>query len=269
MTGARMFRTVRRVLVPVLVVTLVAGAGFVSWERWWRRAGPENPGACPAVVPAGSRVPFAASGVHRVALIGDSIMLQASCAVAQSLAEVGIRTSRHAVSGSGLLAGMDWVAETQHILATERPDVVVAIFVGNYLFGAARDASNAIIQDDTPAFFRAWQERARLLSAEVHAAHARMYWVSPPPITDTTLRHARVLFDAYRTIRGDHFLFSGRVMEGPDGGEVMEKQTCGRPRAVRTPDRVHLAPDGARIYGQQIAHDLTADLGVITAPRPC
>jgi len=262
-------RVVRRLLALILVITLVAGAGFVSWERWWRRAGPANPGACPTVVPAGHRVPFAASGVHRVALIGDSIMAQASCAIAESLADLGIQTSRHAVSGSGLLAGMDWVAETRRILQAERPDVVVAIFVGNYLFGSVRDASNAIIIDDSPEFFRAWQERAELLSAEVHAAHARMYWVSPPPITDTTLRHADVLFQAYRTIRGDHFLFSGRVLAGPNGGEVREKQTCGTRRVVRTPEGVHLTADGARIYGQQIAHDLSADLGIITAPRPC
>jgi hypothetical protein len=260
---------VRRLLFAVVAVTLVAGAGFVSWERWWRRAGPTNPGACPAVVPAGHRVPFAASGVHRVALIGDSIMAQASCAIAESLADLGIRTSRHAVSGSGLLAGMDWVAETQRILRTERPDVVVAIFVGNYLFGAARNAAGNIIEDDTPEFFRAWQARAELLSAEVHAAHASMYWVSPPPITERPLRHAAVLFNAYRTIRGDHFLFSGRVLEGPNGSEPMAKETCGSRRVIRTPERVHLTADGARIYGQQIAHDLSADLGIITAPRPC
>jgi len=207
--------------------------------------------------------------VHRVALIGDSIMVQASCAIAESLSKLGIQTSRHAVSGSGLLAGMDWVAETQHILTTEKPDAVVAIFVGNYLFGATRDASNAIIKDDTPQFFRAWQDRAEMLSAEVRAAHARMYWVSPPPITDNTLRHAAVLYEAYRTIKGDHFLNSGRVLSGPDGREVMAKETCGQRRVIRTPERVHLTADGARIYGQQIAHDLSADLGLITAPRPC
>ncbi len=262
-------RAIRRVLAAVVVMALMAGAGFVMWQRWWREAGPANPGTCAPVVRAGNRVPFAASGVHRVALIGDSIMLQASCAVANSLANLGIETSRHAVSGSGLLTGMDWVAETRRILAAEKPDVVVAIFVGNYLFGSARDASNAIIKDDTPQFFRAWQDRARTLSAEVHAAHARIYWVSPPPITDHPLSHAAVLYAGYRTIPGDHFLSSARVLEGPGGTELIKTETCGSRRLIRTPDRVHLTADGARIYGQQIAHDLSADLGIITAPRPC
>src|SRR4051812_26143466 len=106
----------------VVVIVLVA-TGYVSWNRWWRKAGPANPGfTCSRVVPAKDRVPLAAGDVHRVALIGDSIMDNASCAIAESLAGVGIQTSRHAVGGSGLLVGMDWVAETRKILRKEHPD---------------------------------------------------------------------------------------------------------------------------------------------------
>src|SRR5947208_778020 len=88
----------------------------------------------------------------------------------------GVRRPR----GSGLLAGLAWVTETRKILASEHPDAVIAIFVGNYLPEPIRDASGRIIVDNSPEFFHAWQYRARLLSAAVHAAHARMYWVSPP-----------------------------------------------------------------------------------------
>jgi hypothetical protein len=214
-------------------------------------------------------VPFAAFGVHRVALIGDSIMLEASCAIADSLRDLGIETSRHAVLETGLLTGMDWLAKTREILETERPDVVVASFIGNYLPPPLRDANGAVIEADTPAFYRAWQQRAEQLSSEVHAANARMYWVSPPPITDPLLGHAGRLFDGYRTILGDHFLFSGRVLAGPRGREIMVKRTCGRRRNIRTTDHVHLTDDGARIYGQQIAHDLTAHFGILVAPKPC
>jgi hypothetical protein len=49
----------------------------------------------------------------------------------------------------------------------------------------------------------------------------------------------------------------------------MTKETCGKRRVIRTDDRIHLTDDGARVYGQQIAHDLTADLGILTTPRPC
>jgi hypothetical protein len=258
-------------LALVLVLGLLAGAGIVMWDRWWRRAGSENPGMdCPATVKARGRLPFAAIGVKRVALIGDSIMEQASCSVADSLSEVGIETTRHAVGGTGLLTGLvDWQAQTRLILESEKPDVVVAIFVGNYFPPPVRDSNGAEIEADTDAFFRAWQDRARLLSAQVHAANAKLYWVRPPPITAPSLRHAARLYEGYRKIAGDHFLSSGRVLAGPGNREVMTKRTCGRRRTIRTSDRIHLSADGARIYGQQIAHDLTADLGILTAPRPC
>ncbi len=261
----------RRVVALTLVVGVVAVSVVVLSNRWWRRAGSRNPGVdCPAVVHAGHRVPFAAFGVHRVALIGDSIMEQASCSIAESLRDVGIETSRHAVGGTGMLTGyVDWLAKTREIVQTEKPDLVVAIFVGNYFAPGVRDAKGAVIEVDTPAFYRAWQDHARLVSAEVHAAHAKMYWVRPPPIDDSEFAHAQRLYEGYQTITGDHFLSSGRVLAAPDGREIMTKRTCGRRRVIRTADRVHLTDDGARIYGQQIAHDLTADLGILTAPRPC
>ena len=103
----------------------------------------------------------------------------------------------------------------------------------------------------------------------MHAGHADMYWVSPPPITEPALKDTQRLFDGYRTIPGDHALMSGRVLAGPHGELVMTKNTCGHRRVIRTPERIHLTPDGARIYGQQIAHDFSADIGLLTAPQPC
>src|SRR5437879_5269292 len=95
--------------------------GAIVWDRDFRRASGKNPGTqCPMVVRATQRNPLAAFGVHRVALIGDSIMVQPSCAIAESLAGVGITTSRDAVSGSGLLnGGVDWLATTRFLLKAE------------------------------------------------------------------------------------------------------------------------------------------------------
>src|SRR4051812_44095918 len=241
-------------IAAALVFVVLATGTFVVWERDYRKASANNPGLeCPAVVPARHRVPFAARGVHRVALIGDSIMFEASCSIADSLAGVGIRTSRHAVSGSGLLNGIvDWMAQTKRILRDEHPDVVVAIFVGNYPAPFVRDASGRIVTEDSAAFFAAWQQRATQLSDEVRAAGAQMYWVSPPPIGLPPLNRARRLFDGYATIPHVHALDSGKSLAGPAGQEVMQMRTCGRTRTVRIFDAVHLSDDGARIYGQQI-----------------
>jgi len=254
-----------------LVVVLVAATTFVVWNRNYRTAGAENPGTnCPMVVKARHRLPLTSVGVHRVALIGDSLMSQPSCAIADGLAQVGVTTTRHAVPGSGLLTGsVDWVAQTRLIMQREHPDVVVAIFVGNYPEPFVRDESGDAIRPDTPAFFAAWQARAVALSDVVRSFRVPLYWVSPPPIDLQPFRRAQRLYAGYRTITKDHFLDSGKSLAGSHGEEVGEKETCHRRRVVRSADTVHLTDDGARIYGQQIAHDLTARVGLLTSPRPC
>lgn len=260
------------VALAALVVVLVVVGGFVVWDRTARHAGPANPGTnCPAVVKPRSHPPLAAIGVHRVALIGDSIMWQPSCAIANSLAGVGIETSLHGAPGTGLLNGAkDWIAETRRILAVDKPDVVLAIFVGNYIGPPAHTATGAPIAADSPEFYAAWQARATELSAEVRAAHARLYWVQPPPITLSGLRRAGRLFDGYRQIPGDRTLDSGRILAGPGDRYITSKESCGRPVQLRSAfDGVHLSDDGARIYGQQIAHDLTLQLGILVSPKPC
>jgi hypothetical protein len=255
-----------------LAVVVLAAAVFVVWDRNWRRASSANPGTnCPTVVRAHRKPPFAAIGVHRVALIGDSIMFQPSCVIANALADVGAQTSRHAVPATGLLNGsIDWVRETGRILRDEHPDVVLAIFVGNYAPPYVRDGTGNAIQPDTPAFFRSWQARAKILSTEVRNAGAELYWISPPPIAISTLVHAQRLYDGYRTLTRDHFLDSGRVLAGASGKPLSTIDTCGAVHSVRSAlDGVHLSTYGARIYGQQIAHDLTKGLGLLVAPRPC
>jgi hypothetical protein len=256
----------------IAAVVVIVAALAVVWDRDFRHASAADPGtSCPGVVAPKSRPPLTAIGVRRVALIGDSIMFQASCSVAESLAGAGIQTGRYAVSGSGLLTGpVDWLTQIQDILRWQHPNAVMAIFVGNYWGTPITTANGTPIADDSPPFFAAWQQRAQLLSNEVRAAGAQMYWVSPPPIARPPLSHAQQLFDGYRTIPGDHVLDSGSVLAGPNGDAAMTKETCGSARIIRSViDGVHLSDDGARLYGQQIAHDFTARLGLLTTPKPC
>jgi hypothetical protein len=258
------------VVAAVVVLALLVLVGYVVWDRNWRTASSANPPEdCPTIATAGHRRPLAMQGVDRVTLIGDSIMKQASCAVGASLSDLGVTTFRHGVSGTGLLAGPgDWMSTAKQLVAAEHPDVVVAVFVGNYLQQAV-DATGKPILADTPEFFAAWQQRAEQLSKIVRDSGAQLYWVSPPPITNPPLNHAQRLFDGYKKIPGDHTLDAGASLAGGNGKEVTDTITCGARKTVRTWDGIHLTPDGARIYGQSIAHELSADLGVLTAPRPC
>jgi hypothetical protein len=251
---------------------LAASVSFVVWDRYFNEASPASPGSsCPTIVQPTRHPPLVAIGISRVALIGDSIMNQASCAVAESLANVGLQTGRYAVNGSGLLTGQpDWLAAMPYILAAEHPDAVLAIFVGNYLPPSLRDAQGNLVADNSPEFFSLWQQRAEQLSNLVRGAGASMYWVSPPPIALPPLNFAQQLFDGYRSIPGDHTIDVGSVLAGARGQEVLYKLTCGHVELVRTLiDDVHLTDQGARLYGQEIAHQFTAQTGLLTSPKPC
>ncbi len=272
MVPAYIRRDVASVVIAVAIAVLVAAISFVVWDRNFNEASPAAPGmSCPVIVPPAHHRPLAAIGIHRVALIGDSIMSQSSCTIADSLATVGIQTGRYAVSGSGLLTGpVNWLEATSVILQKDRPDAVLAIFVGNYFPPPVRDARGTVVVDNSPEFFSLWQQRAVQLSDEIRRSGASLYWVSPPPIEPAVLHHAQRLFDGYRAIPGDQVIDAGNILAGPGGHEVLYKLTCGRIQLVRTPiDGVHLTDQGARLYGQEIAHQFTAQTGLLTTPKPC
>ena len=258
-------------LIVALGVLLAAVASFTIWNRYFDQASPTVPGmSCPTIVKPTGHAPLVSPGIQRVALIGDSIMYQASCAVADSLASVGIQTARYAVPGSGLLSGsVDWVKTTALIMASQHPNAVIGIFVGNYWPPSPSDAFYETVPQNSPAFYAAWQQRSIELSNEVRAAGAQMYWVSPPPIRSSLLSHAQRIFEGYQTIRGDHTIDAGAVLAGSKGQEVPAKLTCGKTDVVRTSDDIHLTGEGARLYGEEIAHLFTAQTGLLTSPKPC
>jgi hypothetical protein len=258
-------------VVVVLSVVVAAALSFTIWNRYFNEASPSVPGmSCPQIVRPTGHPPLVSPGIRRVALIGDSIMAQASCAVADSLAGVGIETARYAVPGTGLLSGsVDWVKTTTLIMASQHPDAVIAIFVGNYFPEIGTNAFYVAVPANSSAFYAAWQQRSIELSNEVRGAGAQMYWVSPPPIQSPLLNHAQRIFQGYQTIAGDHTIDAGAVLAGPNGKEVTSKTTCGTTDVVRTADQIHLTDEGARIYGEEIAHLFTAQTGVLTSPKPC
>ena len=57
---------------------------------------------------------------------------------------------------------------------------------------------------------------------------------------------------------------------GLHGSEVLFETTCGQRQLVRSLiDGIHLTDEGARLYGQQTAHVLSAQTGLLTSPKPC
>lgn len=244
----------------VVAAIAVAGAGA------WLALRDDSPSEPPAFLsPCGTVVHAEGPTRVRLLLIGDSIMAQPSCDLAAVLAPLGVETHMHAVSGSGLLTGaVNWPRTTERLVAAVDPDVVLAIFVGNYVPPPVLDFAGNPIEADTAAFFDLWRARASEVSRLVQDAGAKLFWVEPPPMLSD--RAAR-LYDGYRTL-GDGTLPSGRVFGGDAGQWVDTKPACGD-GPLRTSDSVHLTDLGIQVFARAIAHDLSVAIGLPPVPPPC
>jgi lysophospholipase L1-like esterase len=253
----------RRGLLAAGALLVVAVVGVAIWFLA-RDDDPSEPpafnSACGTVVHPEGRVR------ERVLLVGDSLMAQPSCELAAALGSVGVQTHMQAVPGSGLLAGPGWGARFDRLLDSVHPDVVVALFVGNYIGAPATDFSGRAIAADSDLFFAFWQQRAAELSRRARDAGARLYWVEPPPLDDGG-RAAR-LFEGYTRL-GDPTLSSGRALAGPGGVRVESIPSCEEGAPLRTPDGVHLTPAGAHVFARALGHDLADALGLPAIARAC
>jgi uncharacterized protein len=260
-TGARESRP-RTIWIIVLVVALVAGFG--AWLAL-RDTGPSEPPAF--LSDCGTVMKAEGSTRLRVLLVGDSLMQQPQCELARALTPRGVETHMHAAAGSGLLIGaVNWVKLFDRLLAAVHPDVVLATFVGNYIGPPLRDFAGNPVQPDTPLFFALWQQRATELSKSARGAGAKLFWVQPPPVRDSS--RGATLFDGYTKL-GDPTLPSGAALAGPDGEWVESIPACGGGQALRTPDGVHLTPFGAHVFALAVARDLSAALHLPPVAPAC
>jgi hypothetical protein len=249
-----------------LAAAITLGIFGIPTEGAGAQPGPA--GTCPSRVKAAGGVGVAEPPT-RVLVIGDSLIYQASCAAARAMAGSNVTTFLRAAPGTGLLGGnVDWVARAAMLVRKLHPDVVVAEFVGDYLRPVA-GPDGQLIQYGSPAFFAAWQDRASSLSTELRRAGASVYWVEPPPqVSPVATAGALRLFAGYRRL-GDHTLDAGRSLAGPHGDYLPVGQSCAAGQTLRTPDGLHLAPAGARVFGLMVARELTRALGLPIVPNPC
>lgn len=191
-------------------------------------------------------------GADRVLLVGDSVMGQTAPALSRALGD-DVDVRNESVSGSGLLTPwfVDWPAELRRLLRVADPDVVAFLFVGNYRGDDEPEYETAtghqIEQPGDPAFYRAWQAQAERMT-EMASEEADVIWVLPPPMANATdariVAGLREVYEAVAEETGADLVDADDSLAGPDNEFVA------RWRAV---DGVHLAPDGARRLGDQLA----------------
>src|SRR5262249_50064288 len=142
-----------------LVVAVAAALLVIGGLAWFalRDTGPSEPPA----FNSGCGTVMRAHGSERlrVLLIGDSMMAQPSCELATILANEGVETHMQAIPGSGLLIPSVDIVQRRidRLLAAVHPDVVLALYIGNYVGPPALDFGGQPIAADTPLFDELWQ----------------------------------------------------------------------------------------------------------------
>jgi len=222
---------VRRSRTPGVVLVVLAVVGVVGATFWLTRSSP------------------------KVLLIGDSLMAETAPYVKRS---ASADVTSVALPGTGLVSRQqfDWVTASQR-LASRRPDVVVALFVGNCRDPAGLDPAHPV-PCDSPAFFAQWGQAADAITTAFEQRGAHVYWVIPPPMREPVYE-ARVteLTTLYRDLARTHphvgFVDGRRALGTPSGAFLATAPgPAGRPEPLRTADGVHLTDLGAQRLAQAI-----------------
>jgi len=203
-----------------------------------------------------------------VLLVGDSIMRQGGAFVGDELSSMGLHNvdvHNEGVNGSGVLTPhiFDWHAATKRYLAKYHPDIVVALFVGNYTSSDLYVDKNGVpVQPCSDDFFRAWEYETRRLVQMADAAGADVYLVDPPPMaTAEGQRRVARFREINRSIAQDYtntVIINGtKVLSDASGNYAMSlPNEHGQLEQVRTFDTLHLTEAGARILAAEIARQI-------------
>lgn len=193
--------------------------------------------------------------LHRVLLVGDSVMGQAYPFFRDRFAERGITTGYAGGPGTGPLNPQgdgDWLSQIDRWVADFDPDVVVIEACCDYTNPPDRlyelpDGTQVL--PNTDLAYQTWEQVSREMIRRASAGGARVFWVISPPVSTNGYYgpmedHVARLNEIYRTfpvpkvdwatpssLNGE---YSDDLPLGPDGEMVR----------VRADDGLHYTPEG-------------------------
>jgi len=190
---------------------------------------------------------------RRVLLVGDSLMVGATDAIAAQLAGSGVTTHFVGKEGTGLLTKqMWWIDLIKNEVATFDPDVVVIESCCNYATGPAvyyRMGDGTSVRPDTKKMYQVWEVAARAAVRAATKRGAAVLWVVTPPAS-------RSIYDGLIATRIDRFnaiysrlgvpLVNWRAALTVDGTFTPFLTIKGARVRVRTYDGLHITPAGDR-----------------------
>lgn len=209
---------------------------------------------------------------QRVLLIGDSIMENTGDHLLSELRRIYgddliVRVEGH--PGSGLLTSekYDWPNHFGEILNEFDPDIVVALFAGNYPseWPYVTGPDGQPMLPDSPEFHQAWQDASAQVSNRALQSGSSMWWITPPPMREAATwgRRSDNLGQIYRGLAADmagvEVIESAPVVGGPNGEFVLElpDPDTGVMRQARSVDGLHLTSFGGRLLARAVAYHLS------------
>lgn len=217
-------------------------------------------------------VPTAAVGRCTVVEIGDSLGADLGWGLAR---EVPVGSGLDLVqldrSSTGLAnsAFYDWPAQLRVALQRYRPQLVLVLLGGNDQQGLT--ANGAPVQFPTPAWQRAYLERARRIVDLSTASGASLLWVGLPVMQDQSFSAGAALLNglyrqAVRSQPRAAFLPTWSLFAGPGGEFRPVALVNGSEMALRQPDGIHFSFAGEDVLATYVIRALAGLYHVWLAP---
>ncbi|HWD52283.1 MAG TPA: DUF459 domain-containing protein [Acidimicrobiales bacterium] len=223
----------------------------------------------PTTLPPLPQHPTAANPLH-VVVIGDSIGIDLGQPLTNDLIGTGVVSATldgKIDTGLSRPDYFNWPAELQADLAIHHPQLVVVMM-------GANDPQSLVVNGTavafgTPAWNAAYSARAGAFMDSATSSGAHMLWVGMPPMAgaglDGQMNTVNSLVQAQATARsaGVTFLSSRTVLGTPQGGYTAYLTTgSGAEVNIRTPDGIHLTPDGGEVLSQAVMNCMRSVLKI-------
>jgi uncharacterized protein len=207
----------------------------------------------------------------RVLIVGDSVGLDLGQPLVNALGAYGdVTTYLDGRIDTGLSRPdyFDWPAELRIDLANQQPQLVIVMIGANDAQGLV--TPNGSIHFGQPGWDQAYSARVAAFIAEANAAGAHVLWVGMPPmqnpLLDAALNHLNALV---RTQVAETRLHGAAYISSvPALGDKHPKYTAylvnasGAVINIRTPDGIHLTPDGGARLAAAVINDMESKLHI-------
>lgn len=211
------------------------------------------------------------TGPVRVLEIGDSLGVDLGEAMQSTWPAGDVQLTMAARGDTGLVnsAYYDWPTALSGLLASAHPQVVIALLGANDL--QTMVTGPAVLGDGTPAWNAAYASRVTAIISESVRSGARVLWIGEPAMQSPFIDAGMTTIDAIAqrvvaTYPGQAAYLSSDSVLAPGGSFTFDVDgPTGQEVQVRTPDGVHLMPEGADLLAAAAANELAATWGMHVA----